>query len=299
MGEGRILIIDDDEHTRNAYRELFSSYGFVTETAGNEDKAYKLLKRDNYQAVLLDLRVSNEALFFIAEKIKKTYPKAFVCMMIVDLTPAIVKRATEVEIDECMVKPVLPVKLIAAIRKGILRYRLEEENRCLMGKLKQIEEQNRRWGVHDIQTGAYNSQYLNARLDTEIKRAKRHERRLSVLLCELIRSVSENDEQEADNASPDGHRKLMKILSDSIRDIDIIARYKNGFAVILPETNSEGSSTLCGRLKENLSGFFEFDENITDVDFEQKPAVRLGAATYPFDANISKGLLEIAEKRLQ
>ncbi len=299
MGEGRILIIDDDEHTRNAYRELFSSYGFVTETAESENEAYKLLKRDSYQAVLLDLRVSNDALFSIAEKIKKTYPKAFVSMMIVDLTPGMIKRATEVQIDECMVKPVLPVKLIATIKKGILRYRLEEENRCLMEKLEQIEEQNRRWIVHDIQTGAYNRQYLNERLDTEIKRAKRHERRLSVLLCELIRSASEGDEQEADNSSPDGHRKLMKILSDSIRDIDIIARYKNGFAVILPETNSEGSSTLCGRLKESLSDFFEFDEKISDLDFEQKPAVRLGTATYPLDANVTNGLLEIAEKRLQ
>ena len=220
-------------------------------------------------------------------------------MMTVDMTPAFMKKATDVEIDECMVKPVLPVKLISGIKKGILRYKLEEENRILMEKLKRIEEQSNRWIVHDQHTGTYNSQYLNERLEMEIKRAKRHERLLSVLLCDLIQSVTEGKEQETDKPLPDGHKELAKILSDSLRDIDIIARYKNGFAIILPETNSEGSSSLCGRLKKTLSTFREVDKNTVDLDFGQKPAVRLGSATYPFDGNVSKGLLEIAEKRLQ
>ena len=50
---------------------------------------------------------------------------------------------------------------------------------------------------------------------------------------------------------------------------------------------------------ESLSDFFEFDEKISDLDFEQKSAVRLGSASYPSDANVTNGLLEIAEKRLQ
>ena len=299
MGEGRILIIDDDEHTRSAYKDLFSSYGFVTEATESDRHAYELLQRDNYQAVLLDLRVSNEALFSVAEKIKAAFPKIFVSMMVVDLTPAMMKRATDVEIDECMVKPLLPVKLIATIRKGILRYRLEEENRYLMEKLKLIEGQNQHWIRHDLQTGVYNSKYLNERLDVEIKRAKRHEHRLSVLLCDLIQSASESKKQEVGISSGDEYKKLVKVISDSVRDIDIVARYKKGFAVILPETNSEGSSTLCGRLKENFSDAFEFNENIPDLPSEQKPAVRLGIATYPFDANLPDGLLDIAEERLQ
>lgn len=299
MGEGKILIIDDDEHTRNAYKDLFSSYGFVTEAIENDRQAFELLQRDNYEAVLLDLRVSNEALFFVAENIKKAFPKVFVSMMIVDLTPAMMKRATDVGIDECMVKPVLPMKLIATIRKGILRYRLEEENRCLMERLQLLESQNQRWIRHDTQTGVYNSQYLNERLDVEIKRAKRHDHRLSILLCDLIQSASESKEQETVLSSVDEYKKLVEVISDSVRDIDIIARYKKGFAVILPETNSEGSSTLCGRLKENFSDVFELDEKISDVHPEQKLSVRLGIATYPFDGNVSNGLLKIAEERLQ
>ncbi|MGA1874017.1 MAG: diguanylate cyclase domain-containing protein [bacterium] len=297
MSEEKILIIDDDDNTRNAYKDLFLGYGFQTQATESDTWALELLRKDNHQAVLLDLRVSNEKLISIAEGIKKEFPRTYVSIMLVDLTPATFKKAMDGGIDECMVKPLLPMQLIASLKKGVLRYTLERENQDLMQKIKELEEQNRQWLIHDIQTGVYNSHYFSERLDLEVKRAKRHEHWLSVLLCDLIHS--ENEDPGASIPPPEGTLRVVKGISKSLRDIDIVARYKNGFGIILPETSPEGSSTLCNRLKNHIADLLDFNENEPNPGHEQKPNIRFGIATYPFDTHLPKKLLKIAEERLQ
>ncbi|MEW5801989.1 MAG: response regulator [bacterium] len=300
MSEGRILIIDDDDKTRSAYKDLLTGCGFDTRVAENEIRALELLRCENYHAVLLDLMVSGNVLVAVAERIKKEFPTVFISLMIVDSTPALIKRAIDAGIDEYLVKPLLPMRLIDGVKKGILRYTLEEENRQLKQKLEEIQAQNRKWIMHDLETGVFNSRYFSERLDTEIKRAKRHEHWLSLLLCDLGKDAFSIGE-EGDNASPaDGILELLKIISGNIREVDIITRYNSGFALILPETTAEGSSTLCSRLKRSLAQTFEGnDKDSKNPDASLNPNIRFGSATYPFDSHLPKRLIKIAEDRLQ
>ena len=288
MGEGKILIIDDDDNTRNAYRDLFIGHGFETQVIENEQGIFSLLQSNDYEAILLDLRISGDTLIEIAGKIKKEFPKICLFVMFVDLTPAMIKKTMKMGIDDSLVKPVLPMQLIANIRKGVLRYRLEKENSRLAQKFKNIENQL----IIDMQIGVYNSQYFNKRLDSEINRAKRHEHWLSVLLCDFDQPHKENEGllQALDLEA------FAKILMANMRTIDIIARYKNGLGIILPETTQEGCSMLCGRLKQNLD-----KEGVAEVEVraQKKSDVRFGIATYPFDSHLPKKLLRIAEERLQ
>ena len=300
MSEGRILIVDDDNKTRNAYKDLFDECGFDAHVAENESRAFELLKNESYQAVVIDLMVANNTLFSVAEKMKKEFPHVFISLMLVDSTPVMIKKAIDAGIDEYLVKPLLPMRLIDGVKKGILRYKLEEENRQLKEQLEEIKTQNRQWIMHDLETGVFNSQYFNERLDTEVKRAKRHEHWLSLLLCDL--GGVGIGEDGTSTSSADEIVELLKVLSRNIRDVDIIARYSSGFAIILPETTLEGSYTLRDRLKKGLIDTLEGNNSENRVDLNPsipKLNVRFGAAAYPLDSHLPRKLIKIAEDRLQ
>ncbi|MEW6380103.1 MAG: response regulator [bacterium] len=298
--EGRILIVDDDSKTRSAYKELFIGHGFDTAVAEGETQALELLRSESFQAVLLDLRVSNSMLLPIAERIKKEFPRVFISLMLIDSTPALIKKAIDVGIDDYLIKPLLPMRLIDGVRKGILRHSLEAENERLKHKLEEVLTQNHKWIMHDLETGVFNSQYFFERLDMEVKRAQRHEHWLSLLLCHLDCGTREIEE-EAGITPPSAHEilEVLKVLSGNIRNVDIIARYNSGFAVILPETTMEGSATLCSRLKKNLVSAFENNENGLHSDLKGELNIRFGAATYPLDSHLPRRLIKIAEDRLQ
>lgn len=298
-GEGKILIVDDDGSTRSAYRDLFIGYGFETEVAENDQQALELLSRKQFQAVMLDLRITIDLLFSIAEQIKKKHPTICLSLAVVDLTPAMMKKVMDIGIDDCLVKPLLPMQLIANIKKAVTRYRLEAENQTLTKKVEEIEEEKRRWFIHDPQTGLYNSHYFNERLDVEIKRAKRHEHWLSVLVCDLMQTEAETEEIEPPSPGLEEQVRLGKFLAENLRDVDIIARYKNGFGIILPETTVEGSSSLRGRLKKHIEELLEKNIEVFFPEADQKACIRFGTATYPFDSHLPKRLVKIAEDRLQ
>lgn len=301
MSEGKILIVDDDGNTRNAYKDLFDGCGFDTCVAENENRALELLRSENCQAILLDLMVTSSALLSVAEKMKKEFPTVFISIMIADPSPAMLKKAINAGIDDYLVKPLLPMRLIDGIKKGILRYKLEEENWQLRRNLEEIQAQNRQWIMHDLETGVFNSQYFTERLDTEVKRAKRHEHWLSLLLCNLELGALGIGEEESNTSPADKILELLKVISGNIRDVDIIGRYNSGFAIILPETTLEGSSSLCSRLKKSMIDAFESPNGNDNrlQDYSTKLNVRFGVATYPLDSHLPKKLIKIAEDRLQ
>lgn len=96
----------------------------------------------------------------------------------------------------------------------------------------------------DADSGAYSAQYLAQRLPTEIARATRYERDLSVLLVS-----SEAAEATAVAA------RITSRLREHCRETDLIARADfTHFVVLLPETPAEGARTLGSRVSAALAG---------------------------------------------
>jgi DNA-binding NtrC family response regulator len=54
----RLLVIDDEERIRDAYRRLFCHYGFEVITASNATQANDLLVRNKFDIVLLDIKMA-------------------------------------------------------------------------------------------------------------------------------------------------------------------------------------------------------------------------------------------------
>lgn len=99
----------------------------------------------------------------------------------------------------------------------------------------------------DALTGAYNRRYLDRRLAEEIDRSRRHGNPLSLMILDIDHFKDVNDSR--------GHvcgdyalRKLVELLSETIRSTDILGRYGGEeFCCILPETALQQTVVLAER----------------------------------------------------
>lgn len=101
-------------------------------------------------------------------------------------------------------------------------------------------------------TGIYNHRYFQERLASEIERATRYGRHLSLVMLDIDDFKTFNDtwgHQEGD--------KLLKwfaaLCGQCIRNIDVLARYGGEeFVIILPETRTDEAFPVADRIRENV-----------------------------------------------
>lgn len=131
----------------------------------------------------------------------------------------------------------------------------------LMKAIRNREEELKKLVIKDNLTALYNRAYFFYRLNSEIQRAKRYKRPLSLLIMDMDRFKLFNDRY--------GHLvgdKLLRVLSDTIRagiryssgkpsyELDIPCRYGGDeFAIIVPETNSVQAAIMADRLRREIN----------------------------------------------
>jgi len=150
----------------------------------------------------------------------------------------------------------LVATLYESIREHFYREMLTDRSQ-LESERARLEAANARirlMSVTDALTGVFNRAFLNDRLPEEIKRVARYERHLSVILCDLDRFKSVND----DHGHQCGDALLSAVaaeLGKSLRDgIDWVARYGGEeFLVVLPETDLDGAAAVAERLRRRVA----------------------------------------------
>ena len=145
--------------------------------------------------------------------------------------------------------------------------------------------------VTDDLTSLYNSRYLAQVLRRESKRAARSGRPLSLLFLDLDGFKSINDT----HGHLFGSRALVEaaaVIRSSARETDMVARYGGDeFALVLPETGSEGASAVGERVRERLEAH----------QFLQADGLRItltasvGVATFPDAAATVEALIQAAD----
>ena len=130
----------------------------------------------------------------------------------------------------------------------------------LMGTIRKREGELRKLVIKDHLTSLYNRGYLQYRLHSEIRRAQRYRRTLSLLLIDLDDFKRINDRY----GHPEGDHLLRLIantIMSSIRfrggresyELDIPCRYGGDeFAIILPETTSGQAVVAAERLRKEI-----------------------------------------------
>lgn len=145
--------------------------------------------------------------------------------------------------------------------------------------------------VTDDLTQLYNSRYLNDALRKETKRAMRSGWPLSLLFIDLDGFKRINDAH--------GHLLGSRALIDAAalirgcgRETDIIARFGGDeFAILLPETGTEGAQAVARRLRDRIQRYVFLPETGSG----NRLTASIGVATLPDVADTPEGLLQAAD----
>jgi len=169
---------------------------------------------------------------------------------------------------------------------------LTDSFNTMVASLKETTEKLIERANLDSLTGLYNHRYFQERVRSEIKRAERYSRPMSVIMLDIDHFKSLNDA----HGHPVGDAVLVDLaevlLAEARRDIDIITRYGGEeFALILPETELEGARFIAERIRLGVQR-----HAFQGKDVETVPVtISLGIAQYPIHSAEPEGLIMAAD----
>jgi diguanylate cyclase (GGDEF)-like protein len=174
-------------------------------------------------------------------------------------------------------------KMVGQLRLG--REELSDANAALREHNLELE----RLSMTDGLTGLYNRRYVMNELEKEIQRARRHDRRLAVLMIDVDRFKQYNDDY-GHQAGDEVLNGMGAVIRDATRDPDVPARYGGEeFIVLLPDCDLEGSIEAAGRIRARL-GEEVFESGTVTCS--------LGAAEFPTHGNKAAELIAAADAAL-
>jgi diguanylate cyclase (GGDEF)-like protein len=180
----------------------------------------------------------------------------------------------------------------------------------LMKTIRHREEKLKKLVIKDNLTSLYNRAYFFFRLHSEIQRAKRYNRPLSLLIMDMDNFKQFNDRY--------GHLvgdQLLRALSNTILstirysagnpsyELDIPCRYGGDeFAIILPETTSANAAIAAERLRKEISvkcghEMMAHIHAATGSHPLEVPdvTVSIGVASFPEHASMTEALVKAAD----
>jgi len=154
----------------------------------------------------------------------------------------------------------------------------------------QLYSQAMTWAITDGLTRLYNHRYMHECLDKEIARGTRFGTSFSIIMIDIDFLKTYNDTYghlEGDNVLA----IMAQAIQASIRVVDMGFRHGGDeFAVILPETMTEGAYLVAERIREKIEQkIFSGRSSLT---------ASLGIATWPTDGVTKEQILDAADKAL-
>ena len=157
-----------------------------------------------------------------------------------------------------------------------------------------LHEQAASLGVIDELTKLYNHRYLEQALDREVRRCRRYGSIMALIFLDLDHFKTINDCY--------GHllgsqclAEVAKIMAESVRDVDILARYGGDeFVVILPETTVATAKMVAERLHSGVGSHVFLKEAGINVHM----STSIGLAGFPDHAQTKEDLVRKADEAM-
>lgn len=254
-----VLVVDDQEAIRLALALELKQVGVQTVwQAGSAEEALEVFAAKRPDLVLLDIRMPGHDGYWTAQKIRDSEPGNWTPIIFLsgmdrdeDLW-----RGIEAGGDDYLIKPVTSTVLAAKLRA---MQRLLGMQRRLVAVTEELNQANQKLNElveRDPLTGLVNRRGLDRLLYTEIRQARRDNKPLTLMLCDIDHFKLYNDSL--------GHvegdlclQKISAMLSTICkRPSDVAARYGGEeFALILPDTPKSGAMTFaraCAKMLHSL-----------------------------------------------
>lgn len=168
--------------------------------------------------------------------------------------------------------------------------RLYERERVRNEELEQMVSRLQALSVTDSLTGLKNHGYFFDRLSEELERARRYQRPLALVICDIDGFKSVNDAY-GHAAGDTALRILGDVFRTQLREVDIACRVGGEeFGFVLPETDAQGGLRAAERIRAAVAA-----QRIPGVG---AITVSLGVAVHPDHAQERDELIEAADTAL-
>jgi two-component system nitrogen regulation response regulator NtrX len=129
--KGRVLIVDDEEGVRTSLSGVLGDDGFDVASAPSSEECLHLLRREDYDVVLLDIWLPKMDGLKALEEIRKLNKTLQVVMISGHGTIETAVRATKLGAFDFIEKPLSLEKTLLVVKNALKQKQLEEENRRL------------------------------------------------------------------------------------------------------------------------------------------------------------------------
>jgi diguanylate cyclase (GGDEF)-like protein len=285
VGEGdsdtsaRILVVNDDLAASRGLESMLAEVGHQVQSCLTVQEAIARLEEDSYDLVITDLSPPVTDGLDVLRQAKRLYPT---CEVIV------LTGHTNLQ------------SIVEAMRLGACDYirkppDIDEIRDDITVSVDKALEKRRRVPTVSLRDVCNYGSFYNF-LEVEFNRSKRQFRPLSLLMVGLDELNSDTLGDAETYAVP---REVTDLLRKSVRNCDIVARYKGDqYAIVLVETNKADAIDTATRLKRLIQ---KADSEQSDVFAVGNLgiAASIGVASYPTDASQLRMLVTKAEQALR
>ena len=315
--EINILIVDDDQDMGRLLEVYLKKLAEVKKInfSDTAQKSYQILKladpktEARVDLIILDIILGEENGIEICRKIKKhpAYKEVPVIMITAQKEEEYLKEAFEAGAMDYLKKPIKKIEFMARIKSAIrlrkeIKDRIEREKRLveLSKELKKANQKLEKMALVDGLTGISNRRLFDQKIEEELKRAKRKQSTLSLIMIDIDKFKEYNDtygHQQGDQCL----KKVAKVLDENTkRAADFAARYGGEeFVVILPETAKDGSLKIAEDIRKGIINLKMEHRNSSVSDYL---TVSLGVSSIStkkkIDQDLIKEFIERADQAL-
>jgi diguanylate cyclase (GGDEF)-like protein len=249
----RLLIVDDEADLREIFAHVFYEKGYFTDTAPNISEAIEKMKNTYYHLIITDIRLPDGSGIELLEMVEKISPDTGIIVITAfpEIETAI--RALNGGTFSYLTKPFSHKELLGAVERALVKQSFFLRYMQMLEALRRKKEKLEKLSITDRLTDLYNRTYFEEILNREELRLRRYKRPIAIVMVDINDLKRINDDF--------GHvkgdkiiKEAAKILRNTCRGSDIVARYGGDeFVILLPETTQGGASSLANCLRRAVS----------------------------------------------
>ncbi|ADO76216.1 diguanylate cyclase [Halanaerobium praevalens] len=302
----KILIVDDDQDMRmllKTYLEKLEvdEIHFTATAAETYDflNLSDLKTEPKVDLIILDIILEAENGIEICKKIKQSpvYQEVQIIMITAQQEAGFLREAFAAGAMDYIKKPIKKIEFMARVNSAIKlrkeiksRIAREKELLALSEKLKNVNKKLEKMALVDGLTGISNRRLFDKTLKKELKRARRKETELALIMLDIDHFKQYNDtygHQEGDECL----KEIASVLeANSKRASDFAARYGGEeFAVILPDTAKGGALKIAEDIRKDIMALKLEHKNSPIAEYV---TVSLGVSSLQVKTEVSQKLIK-------